>query len=63
MKFLKVFLNSLITGLFFSTLLAILIYDININLDVQPLFLGHLTLLLFITYGLVIALLAWRTMS
>jgi hypothetical protein len=58
MKFLKVFINSLITGLFFSSLLAILICDININLDVQALFFGHITLLLFITYGLVITILS-----
>ncbi len=53
MKFLKVFINSLITALFFSSLLALLILDININLDVQALFFGHVTLFLFITYGLV----------
>jgi len=58
MKFLKVILNSLITGFFFSSLLALLIYDININLDIQPLFFGHLSLFLLITYGLVVALLS-----
>lgn len=58
MKFLKVFFNSLLTGVFFSGLLALLIYDININLDVQPLFFGQLTLFLLITYGLVVTLLS-----
>jgi hypothetical protein len=58
MKFLKVFLNSLITGVFLSALLALLVYDININLDVQPLFFGQLTLFLLITYGLAFTLLS-----
>ena len=58
MKFLKVFVNSLITGLFFSSLLAILICDLNINLNVQALFLGHVTLFLFITYGLIVTILS-----
>ena len=58
MKFLKVFVNSLITGIFFSALLALLIYDININLSVQTLFFGHITLFLFITYGLIVTLLS-----
>ncbi len=58
MKFLKVFLNSLITGVFFSALLALLIYDININLNIQAFFFGHLTLFLFITYGLVVTILS-----
>jgi hypothetical protein len=54
MKFLKVLINSLITGAFFSALLALLIFDININLNVQVLFFGQMTLFLFITYGLVV---------
>ncbi len=58
MKFLKVFLNSLISGVFFSALLALLIYDININLNVQALFFGHLTLFLLVTYGLVVTILS-----
>ena len=58
MKFLKVVLNSLITGILFSTLLALLIYDINVNLDVQALFFGHLFLFLLITYGLAVTLLS-----
>ncbi|MBS3819319.1 alkaline phosphatase family protein [bacterium] len=51
MKFLKVFLNSLISGLFFSALLAVLIYDININTEFSLPFLGQITLFLMITYG------------
>ena len=58
MKFLKVFVNSLITGVFFSALLALLIYNININLDVQALFFGHLTLFLLVTYGLIVTILS-----
>ncbi|UCE40484.1 MAG: alkaline phosphatase family protein [Candidatus Aminicenantes bacterium] len=58
MKFLKVFVNSLITGFFFSALLVLLIYDININLNVQALFFGHLTLFLLITYGLAVTVLS-----
>ncbi len=58
MKFLKVLINSLITGIFFCILLALLIFDININLDVQALFFGRITLFLFITYGMVITVLS-----
>jgi hypothetical protein len=58
MKFLKVVINSLITGIFFSILLALLIFDININLDVQALFFGRITLFLFITYGVAITVLS-----
>jgi len=58
MKFLKVFINSLITAFFFSSLLALLILDININLDVQALFFGHITLFLFITYGLIVTIIS-----
>jgi hypothetical protein len=54
MKLLKVFLNSLITGVFFSALLAILICDININLNVQALFFGQISVFLIMTYGLVV---------
>ena len=57
MKFLKVLTNSLISGLFFSSLLAILILDLNINLSFQIKPFSQLTLFLFITYGLLITLL------
>jgi hypothetical protein len=55
MKFLKVLINSLLCGLLFSGLLALLIYDLNINLDFSLLFLGQMTLFLSISYGLLVA--------
>ncbi len=57
MKFLKVLTNSLISGLFFSSLLALLILNLNINLTFQILVYLQLTLFLFMTYGLFITLL------
>jgi len=57
MKFLKVLTNSLISGLFFSSLLALLILDLNINLSFQIKVFSQLTLFLFITYGLFITFL------
>ncbi len=59
MKLLKIAVNSLITGLFFSSLLSLLISDININLVFNLRFFGKLTLFLFITYGLLISLFAF----
>ncbi len=58
MKFLKALVNSLFTGMFFSILLALLVYNLNINLPFQILFFGQLSLFIFITYGLLIALLS-----
>jgi hypothetical protein len=58
MKFLKALINSLITGVFFSVLLALLVYNLNINLPFQILFFGQLSLFVFITYGLLTALLS-----
>jgi len=57
-KFLKVLFNSLLTGLFFSALIGLLIYDINFNLSVSSTGFFQLLLFLFITYGLVIAVLS-----
>ena len=57
MKFLKVLTNSLISGFFFSCLLALLILDLNINLSFQIKVFIQLTLFLFITYGLFITFL------
>ncbi|MCJ7580539.1 MAG: hypothetical protein MUP98_08390 [Candidatus Aminicenantes bacterium] len=57
MKFLKVLTNSLISGLFFSSLLSLLILDLNINLIFQIKAFGQLTLSLFIIYGLFITFL------
>lgn len=59
MKFLKVAVNSLVTGLFFSSLLSFLISDININIVFNLRFFGELTLFLFITYGLLISFLTF----
>ncbi len=57
MKFLKVLTNSLISGLFFSSLLALLILNLNINLSFQIKVFTQLILFLFITYGLLITFL------
>ncbi|MFC2169408.1 alkaline phosphatase family protein [Acidobacteriota bacterium] len=57
MKFFKALINSLISGFFFSGLLALLIYDLNINLPFDPAFFAQLTLFLAIIYGIFIALL------
>lgn len=43
--------NSLLSGLFFSLLLALLIYDLNINLALKPAALIALTLYLMLTFG------------
>lgn len=56
MKFLKVLLNSMLSGIFFSALIALLIYDININLPFKQLFFLQLTLFLSLTYGIIITL-------
>ncbi len=58
MKFLKVFINSLVTGIFFSFLLALLVYDLNINLEYHISFFGQISLFLLISYGVLITLLS-----
>jgi predicted AlkP superfamily pyrophosphatase or phosphodiesterase len=58
MKFLKVLINSLVTGIFFAFLLALLVYDLNINLDFQIFFFGQISLFLLITYGMLIMVLS-----
>jgi len=57
MKLLKALLNSLVCGLFFCCLLALLFADLNINSSLDLFFLGRLALVLFITYGLIAAFL------
>lgn len=57
MKFLKVLINALLSGLFFSCLLSLLISDININLRFNHAFFVQMALFLFITYGLLVSLL------
>lgn len=56
MKFLKVLINSLLSGIFFSTLLALLIYDLNINIPFEIGFFFQITLYLSLTYGMLISL-------
>ncbi|MFC2165284.1 hypothetical protein ACFLT2_09845 [Acidobacteriota bacterium] len=55
MKFLKALINSIITGLFFSSLLALLILDLNVTIKFSYILLGQLTVFNFATYGLLIA--------
>ena len=57
MKFLKALVNSLLCGLFFCGLLALLVAGLNANARLPLLFLGRLTLFLFPFYGLATALL------
>jgi predicted AlkP superfamily phosphohydrolase/phosphomutase len=54
MKFLKVLLNSVLSGLFFSFLLALLILDLNIQKPFEVSLLLQTALYLFITYGLLV---------
>jgi len=56
MKFLKALFNSLLCGLFFCLLLALLFTGLNVNARLPLDFLGRLALLLFVTYGLAVAL-------
>ncbi len=56
MKFLKVLVNSLLTGLFFCSLIALLIQDLNINLTFDMWSFLQLTLYLMLVYGLLVAL-------
>ena len=55
MKLLKVLLNSLLSGLFFSGLLALLILNLNTNTEFRYALLGQLTLFHSMTYGLLVA--------
>lgn len=57
MKFLKVLINALLSGLFFAGLLSLLFADLNINQKVTLSFLGELTLHLALFYGLLISFL------
>ncbi len=59
MKFLKILVNSLLSGLLFCLLLSLLVSDLNINLNINLPFFFQLTLFLFITYGLIISLLCF----
>jgi hypothetical protein len=55
MRFLRVLINSLLGGLFFAFLLAVLVADLNINQPAGGGFLAQLTLNLFLVYGLLLA--------
>lgn len=57
MKFLKVLFNSLISGFFFSGLLALLILDLNIKIPFRIESYAQLTVFLFVIYGLLVAFL------
>ena len=57
MKFLKVMINSLLSGFFFSALLALLTLDLNINMPFSLSFFFQLTLFISISYGLIILIL------
>jgi signal transduction histidine kinase len=57
-KLFKILTNSLLAGLFFSALLALLVADLNVNLELKPGFLVALTIRLAATYGLLICLAA-----
>jgi hypothetical protein len=57
MKFFKVLINSLLCGLFFSGLIALLTLNLNVDLGFDLLFLGQLTLFNSIVYGVIIAVL------
>jgi hypothetical protein len=54
MKFLKVLINSMISGLFFAGLLALLTLDININLPFEAAAFGELALALALPYGTIV---------
>ncbi|MDH7512301.1 MAG: alkaline phosphatase family protein [Clostridiales bacterium] len=55
MKFLKVLANALLSGLFFSALLALLFADLNINMKISLRLLAELALHLATVYGFLIA--------
>ncbi len=55
MKFIKALINSLISGLFFSTLLALLVLDLNMDLSFKLSEYAQLSLYLGVTYGLFIS--------
>jgi len=55
MRFVRVLVNSLLSGLFFSFLLAILVADLNPNRPAGAGFLASLTLNLAVVYGLLLS--------
>jgi hypothetical protein len=59
MKFLRVLINSFLSGLFFSSLLALLVYNLNINSSFKLSFFFPITAYLMATYGLLVMLLCF----
>ncbi|MFQ6108040.1 MAG: alkaline phosphatase family protein [Candidatus Aminicenantales bacterium] len=59
MKFVKVLLNSLLSGFFSCLLLSLLISDLNINLHFDLRFFFQLSFFLFLTYGVAISFLCF----
>jgi hypothetical protein len=55
MRLLRVFTNSLLSGLFFACLLALLVVDLNINRQAGAGLFAHLTIHLVLIYGLLMA--------
>ncbi|MBD3415102.1 MAG: hypothetical protein GF421_11805 [Candidatus Aminicenantes bacterium] len=56
MKFLKVLINSLISGLFFCTLLGLLTFNLNTNIAFKASSLIPFLFFLFLTYGIIMTL-------
>jgi len=54
MRLLKALINSLLSGIFFASLLALLIYDLNTSLDFKISSLVQFSLFLSLSYGLVV---------
>jgi hypothetical protein len=55
MRLLKALVNSLVSGIFFSLLLALLLYDLNISLNFKISSLAQFTLFSALSYGLVVS--------
>jgi len=59
MRLLRVLTNSLLSGLFFAFLLALLVADLNINRQVSAGFFAQLTIHLALIYGLLMAVIVF----
>jgi hypothetical protein len=56
MRVLRLFINALISGLYFACLLSLLVADLNINRAFSPVHLGGLAAYLMLSYGLLATL-------
>ncbi len=56
MKFLKVLINSLISGFLFSSLLTLLTYNLNTSMAFKASSVLYFNLFLFLTYGIIVSL-------